>query len=86
MYCNTMLEYISIPVFILSLAIGLFFVYIWGPEIKTVHLYPTPENSGKVQYKDKSDSCFVFKAEEVTCPTDTSKITATHIESFAGRF
>lgn len=81
-----MLQYISIPVFIISLAVGLFFVYVWGPETKKVHLYPTPENSGKVQYKDKSDNCYIFKQQEVDCPKDSSKITPTHVESFTGRF
>lgn len=80
-----MLEYISIPVFIVSLAVGMFFVYVWGPETKVVHMFPTPENSGKVQYKDKMDNCFVYKAEEVECPKESSKITPTHVEGFMER-
>ena len=33
-------DYISLPIFIISLAVGLFFVYIMGPEMKTVYIYP----------------------------------------------
>lgn len=66
------LEYISFPIFIISFAIGLFFVYVYGPEMKTIYIYPSPENIDKVIFKDKADSCFSFQANEVDCPKDDS--------------
>jgi len=69
-----LLNYISIPVFLVSFAIGLFFVYILGPEMKTVFIYPTPENVDKVLFKDKADNCFSFKQEIIECPKDESLI------------
>lgn len=66
------LNYISLPVFIISLAIGLFFVYVLGPETKTVYIYPSPENVDKILFKDQADQCFSLKQEEVECPTDDS--------------
>ena len=66
------LDYISFRVFMVSFAIGLFFVYIYGPEMKTIYIYPSPENIDKVIFKDKADNCFSFQANEVECPKDNS--------------
>lgn len=77
-----LLNYISIPVFIISFAVGLFFVYVLGPKMKKILIYPSPENVDKVLFKDKAENCFYFKPVEVTCPTDKSKITSIPIQSY----
>jgi hypothetical protein len=69
-----LLKYISLPIFIISFAIGLLFVYILGPEEKTIYIYPTPENVDKLLFKDKANNCFRFEEETVDCPSDPSKI------------
>ena len=76
-----LLNYISIPAFIISFAIGLFFVYVLGPNMKKVLIFPSPENVDKVLFKDNADSCFYFKPVEVSCPSDESKITNTPIQA-----
>lgn len=67
-------KYINFPVFLVSLAIGILFVYLFQPELNVIYVYPTPDNQNKILYKDKIDNCFKFNAEEVECPDDTTKI------------
>jgi hypothetical protein len=67
-------KFINFPVFLLSLAIGLFAVYITMPDMRKIYVYPTPENYAVLQYKDKTDTCFSFQQKEVTCPANESDI------------
>jgi hypothetical protein len=73
-------KYLSITTFIASLAIGLFIVYIWGPEEHVVYVYPTPDNANRIQYKDNADNCFTFNSTEVDCPTDDGEISKIPIQ------
>ena len=67
-------NYINPYYFMISLWIGFFFVYILTPTPDIILKYPTPENSGKIIYKDKADVCYKYEAKEVTCPADKSLI------------
>ena len=69
-------RYISVPVFLISFAIGLFFIYILGPEMKDIFIYPSPETVNKVLFKDKAENCFYFEEKEVKCPSDESQISS----------
>jgi hypothetical protein len=75
------LNYISIPAFLISFAIGLFFIYVLGPETKTIFIYPSPENVNKVLFKDKADNCFYFDQLEVKCPGNESLISKIPMQS-----
>lgn len=68
------LNYISLPVFIISFAIGLFFAYIMGTEMKTIYVYPNPELTNSILFKDNANNCFKLQQSEVECPNDESQI------------
>ena len=74
-------NYISLPVFLVSFAIGLFFIYVLGPEMKKIYIYPSPETINKVLFKDKADNCFYFEEETVECPKDESLISKIPIQT-----
>ena len=67
-------NYISLPIFLISFAIGLFFIYVLGPESKTIYIYPSPQNYTKNQYKDNAEQCFQFKPVETQCPINPFSI------------
>ena len=60
-------NHISLPIFLVSLSIGLFYVYISVPNPKVIYVYPTSDNIQKFQYKDRADNCFTFETKEVNC-------------------
>ena len=76
-----LLQYISIPVFLFSFAVGLFFIYVLGPEMKTVYVYPSPENVDRILYKDKANNCFTFEEQQVDCPSNPSLISRIPIQA-----
>jgi hypothetical protein len=70
----SILKFIRIPVFIVSLAIGLLFVYIFNPDKRKIFVYPSPENVNNIQYKDSTGACFEFKQTKLKCPEKESEI------------
>lgn len=74
-------KYISLPIFLTSFAIGLFFIYAIGPEVKTIYVYPSPENYMKTQFKDNVGSCFEFTPVETDCPFNTFSIKTVPVQN-----
>ena len=61
-------KFISLPIFLVSLAVGFFFVYLSTPQPTIIYVYPTPDNLKKIEYKDKADNCFQFNSTMIDCP------------------
>ena len=73
-------DYIDATAFFIALAIGLFITYIQSPPQKIIIKWPTPENAGNIIYKDRADTCYKYKANEIPCPDDKSQIKNTSIQ------
>ncbi len=60
--------------FFVAFGVGIMIVYISTPPPEIVLKFPSPYNAGQVLYRDKANSCYRYKAEDVACPRDKSKI------------
>jgi hypothetical protein len=69
-----MLKYINKPAFFIALAIGIIVLYTKRGDVQKVYIYPTPENANKIQYSDKTGTCFNIETSEVKCENDTNYI------------
>lgn len=73
-------KFIDFKIFFISLAVGIFFVYIQQPSPTIIYVYPTPENINNIQYKDTIGNCFEFDSQEVTCPKNASEINSIPVQ------
>ena len=68
-------KHINVKIFILSLLMGLFAVYLFMPDMRIIKVYPTTDNVSMLQYKDQADTCFSLKQDRVECPENENEIT-----------
>jgi hypothetical protein len=74
-------NFINLYVFLISFAIGIFFVYLYGPDMKTIYIYPSPENVDKILFRDQAENCFRFEPIQVECPKNSSLINEIPIQN-----
>ncbi len=68
-------NFIHFPLFLVSLAIGLLFVYLNEAPKRVIYIYPNPYNVDKFKYRDDADNCFKYVETKVKCPLDSKDIT-----------
>ena len=68
------LNYIDSYYFLISLCIGIFFVYILSYQPQIIMRFPTPDNEDTITYKDKNNVCYKYKSEKVACSIGTKDI------------
>jgi hypothetical protein len=42
--------------------------------MRTIYIYPSPENADLMIYRDKASQCFAFEQKLVTCPVNPMEI------------
>ena len=57
-------NFFHLPTFVISLAFGLFMVYVKAPKMTTIFVYPNPDNENKILYKDHIGTCYKFKSKD----------------------
>ena len=61
---------------LVSFAFGIFLVYVLKPAPLIIYKFPNLENAGKLIYKDRNGTCFVYETNEVDCNANESRIKA----------
>lgn len=54
--------------FLISLCVGLLYIYLNEDYKHVIVLYPNPQNIGKYTYVDKANNCFNYDLNEKECP------------------
>ena len=71
---SSMFNHISWPAFIVSFAIGVFYIYISLPKQRVVIVYPTQDNADHFNFRDKAHNCFRFEQTMKECPADDADL------------
>tara|TARA_Y100001980_G_C14543772_1_gene322643 strand:+ start:1070 stop:1303 length:234 start_codon:yes stop_codon:yes gene_type:complete len=67
-------KFINFKIFLISLTIGLFIVYLTNEKPNIIYVFPTPDNYDKITYKDKANNCYKFDVNEIQCPNNKKEI------------
>ena len=67
-------DYIDPVYFFAALVVGLLYTYLTSPKGTVIVRYPTPENAGKITYRDEADACYQYKVSPTNCPSDNTMI------------
>ena len=67
------LKIINLKVFLISLFLGLLFIYL-NDDKKKINVFPTPSNINDIEYKDNADNCFEYSMESIDCPSNSKEI------------
>ena len=60
-------KYVDLKYFILSLSLGLLYIYLIDDPKNVVLLYPTPHSFKDYLFKDFLNNCYQLNMKEVSC-------------------
>ena len=68
------LDYISIPILIISFIVGVLYNYVLSDVKKQIFVYPTPETAGLYAFQDLAGNCFDLQMHELECKDAAKEI------------
>ncbi len=69
-----MIKHLRLLPLIFGLIVGFIAVIMLKPQMNIIYKYPTPDTSGKITYKDKNSVCYKYKATQVDCDKNESRL------------
>jgi hypothetical protein len=69
-----MFKHFRILPFLFGVVIGIVGIYFAKPQETVIMKYPTPENSGKITYRDKNGVCYTYDAKQVECDKNEHRL------------
>lgn len=69
-----MLKHIRPFYLLIGIIIGVIAILFINPEKSVIFKYPTPDNSGKLIYKDKNNVCYKYSANAVDCDKNEARL------------
>jgi hypothetical protein len=67
-------DFIDPLVFLIALAVGIFFTYIIKEPPRVVFRHPTPQNIETTVFRNQNGTCYKYKIEGLPCPSQTHEI------------
>ncbi len=65
---------IRFPALIVGLVAGFVLLRVYQREKPIYYKWPSPDNAGKVKYKDRNGICYEYKSKQVDCNANKDKI------------
>jgi hypothetical protein len=69
-----MIKHIRIIPLALGIVIGIIIIFFVKTDKNVVRKYPTPDNCGKLVYKDKNGVCYKYNAKQVDCDKNETRL------------
>lgn len=73
-------KFIDFKYFLISLSVGLLYIYLTNEHKKVIVLYPNPYNINKYTYVDKANNCFNYQLQEAKCPYSNKEYVKVNVE------
>ena len=69
-----MWKHLMLMPLIAGVVLGVMGIYFLKPEVMVVYKYPTPDNAGKLTYRDKNSVCYQYSSKEVSCDSNEATL------------